>query len=222
MQITVTGFDAFGGLPGNSSEVGVLQLARGGSGWAPGVLDTRVLPTVYSLADQSVRMLLHSDAPDLLLMTGMASSSRAVLIETRARNQDACPEPDNAGEVRLGDQVRRDGPEFYSASIDVRALYGGLRARAIPALISDDAGGFVCNHAFYVACHEIERARLPTQCGFLHLPSMDEDAPEGLATARGWTAAAIVRALRVSINALCPAEEGPPRMHQDNSPRTGN
>jgi pyroglutamyl-peptidase len=222
MRITVTGFDAFGGLPSNSSEVGVLQLAREGSGWAPGVLDTLVLPTVYSLADQSVRILLHSDAPDLLLMTGMASSSQAVLIETRARNLDACPEPDNAGEVRLGNQVRRNGPEFYSANINVPALYRGLRTRAIQALISDDAGGFVCNHAFYVACHEIDRARLPTRCGFLHLPGMDEDAPDGLATACGWTASTIAQALRASINVLCPADDSPPQISQDNGLRTCN
>jgi pyroglutamyl-peptidase len=210
MRITVMAFDAFGGLPSNSSEVAVLELARGGSGWAPGVLDILVLPTVYGLADQSVRGFLHSTAPDLILMTGMASSSRAMLIETRARNLDACPEPDNAGEVRLADQVRRDGPEFYSATIDVLALYRGLRARGIPALISDDAGGFVCNHAFYVTCHEIERAGLPTQCGFLHLPSIDENVTEGLAAEGGWTASALVRALRVCISVLCLAEGSPP------------
>jgi len=212
MRIAVTGFDAFGGLPANSSEVAVLELARGGSSWAPGVLNTLVLPTVYRLADQSLRALLHSDAPDLLLMTGMADSSQVVRIETCARNLDACPEPDNAGEVRLGDQVRRNGPEFYSASIDVRALHRGLRARAIPALISDDAGGFVCNHAFYVACHEIERAGLPTQCGFLHLPSIAAD---------GWTASALAHALRVCISVLCPAEGSSPPRPLRECPRAG-
>ena len=212
MRITVTAFDAFGGLPGNSSEVAALELARGGSGWAPGVLDVLVLPTAYGQADQSLRGLLRSNAPDLLLMTGMASGAQAVCIETRARNLDACPESDNAGEVRLADQVRRDGPEFHSAAIDVLALYRGLRARGIPALISDDAGGFVCNHAFYVACHEIERAGLPTQCGFLHLPSIAAD---------GWTASALAHALRVCISVLCPAEGSSPPRPLRECPRAG-
>ena len=206
MRITVTAFDAFGGLPSNSSEVAALELARGGSGWAPGVLDVLVLPTAYGQADQSLRGLLHSNAPDLLLMTGMASGSQAVRIETRARNLDACPESDNAGELRLAHQVRRDGPEFHSAAIDVLALYRGLRARGIPAFLSDDAGGFVCNHAFYVACHEIERAGLPTQCGFLHLPSIGENVTEGPGAAGSWTASALAHTLRVCISVLCLAE----------------
>jgi pyroglutamyl-peptidase len=210
MRITVTAFDAFGGLTWNSSEVAVVELARRGNGWAPGVLDTLVLPTAYGLADQSMREFLHADAPDLLLMTGMASNSEAVLIETRARNLDACPEPDNTGEVRFANKVRRDSPEFYSATIDVRALYRGLRACGIPVLISDDAGGFVCNHAFYVACHEIARAGLSTRCGFLHLPSIGENVREGLAAAHGWTASALVRSLRVCIKVLCQPEEDPP------------
>ncbi len=203
MLTTVTAFDAFGGLRTNSSEAAVRELARPGGGPGPSDLNTLVLPTTYHLVDHCVRALLQHNVPDLLLMTGMASGTGAVLVETRARNLDACPAPDNAGEVRLADQLRPDGPEFYSATIDVRALYYSLRAHGIPALISDDAGGFVCNHAFYAARHEIELAGLPTRCGFLHLPSINEGvSPEGGAAAARWTTSALVRVLRVCINVL--------------------
>jgi pyroglutamyl-peptidase len=205
MLTTVTAFDTFGGSAANSSEVAVREFARLGGGSTPGHLNTLVLPTTYHLADHCVRALLQHKAPDLLLMMGMASGAGAVLVETRARNLDACPEPDNAGEVRLAEQLRPDGPEFYSATIDVGALYYGLRALGIPALISDDAGGFVCNHAFYVARHEIELAGLPTRCGFVHLPAIDEGAiTDGVAATARWSTSALVRVLRVCINVLVP------------------
>jgi hypothetical protein len=57
MRTTVTAFDAFGGLPANSSEVAVQELAWVGEGSPHVDLDTFVLPTVYGLVDECVRAL---------------------------------------------------------------------------------------------------------------------------------------------------------------------
>jgi pyrrolidone-carboxylate peptidase len=96
----------------------------------------------------SAYALLHADAPDVLLMTGMASEGGVVLIETVACNLDACPAPDNVGDVRLGEQLRPNGPEFYSATIDTAVLCCGLRRLGFPAVVSDDAAGLSATTPF--------------------------------------------------------------------------
>ena len=44
--------------------------------------------------------------------------------------------------------------------------------RAIPAVISNHAGAYVCNHVFYSARHALEQAGQSAPCGFIHLPAL--------------------------------------------------
>ena len=191
MRITVTAFDAFGGLSFNSSEAMLRELAWIRDGIAPAELETLVLPTSYRMVNEPLRALLRPSPPNVLLMTGMAMGVEAVHVETVARNLDACAAPDNTGDVRLNRPIRADGPDYYLATIDARAVCRALTAAGISAVLSSDAGGFVCNHAFYLARDQIAQGRLTTQCGFLHLPGPDN-----------WSAASLLSAVRISVELI--------------------
>ena len=75
--------------------------------------------------------------------------------------------------------------------------------------MSDDAGGFVCNHAFYTALAEADRRRLPTRCGFLHLPRIEERqaAPGSTAAPTGMSADDLVRAVRLCVHVAGSVQE---------------
>jgi pyroglutamyl-peptidase len=205
MHLTVTAFDAFGGLGTNSSEVVVRELGRTWADTVACTLETAVLPTSYALAEGRLRALLgRAPVPDVLLMTGMDAGRRCIQVERRARNLDACPTPDNTGEIRPGGAIRRQGPATHRSTIDPCALAGAVTGAGMPVSMSDDAGGFVCNHAFYVALAETDRLGLPTRCGFLHLPGIEERRAAVIAAAvPGLSAGDLVRAVRLCLQVAC-------------------
>jgi pyroglutamyl-peptidase len=67
-------------------------------------------------------------------------------------------------------------------------MLAALRARGIPAQVSQSAGTFVCNHVFYGLMHELRR-RSGVRGGFIHVPPAGRDGMpldtmvEGLRTA---------------------------------------
>jgi pyroglutamyl-peptidase len=58
----------------------------------------------------------------------------------------------------------------------VDALGAAVRAEGIPAAVSRDAGGFLCNHVFYELMHLIATERPGLRGGFVHVPLLPEQA----------------------------------------------
>lgn len=204
MYVVVTAFNAFANLKTNSSEVAVRQLGRTYKDTMGSGLRTVVLPTAYRLVDENIRALLQPPVPDVLLMSGMSAGAREVRVESVARNYDACAARDNVGDVRRGDRIRVDGPEVYRSTIDPWAVWRALTTLGIPVVVSDDAGGFVCNHASYIAHDEIAQRRLATRCGFLHLPGLDArlSRRKELSARRSWSAQDLSLVLRMCLDML--------------------
>ena len=67
------------------------------------------------------------------------------------------------------------GPAAYFATLPVKAAVAAIEARGIPAYVSQTAGTFVCNHAFYVLQHELA-SRPGVRGGFVHVPFAPEQA----------------------------------------------
>ena len=59
----------------------------------------------------------------------------------------------------------------------VDAIVEALRADGIPAAASRDAGGFLCNHVFYVLMRDLA-GRGGVRGGFVHVPLLPEQALE--------------------------------------------
>jgi pyroglutamyl-peptidase len=49
-------------------------------------------------------------------------------------------------------------------------MSAALDARGIPHVLSENAGGYVCNHTFFRARHEIAESGQEIRCGFVHVP----------------------------------------------------
>ena len=65
------------------------------------------------------------------------------------------------------------GGETTNASLEA--------VRRLPAQFSMSAGTFVCNHAFYGLMHLAAARRNSFRAGFLHVPRLPQQAPDGKA-----------------------------------------
>jgi pyroglutamyl-peptidase len=179
MKILLSGFDPFADMAINSSQAIVQQLEKHWKHGKQVQLTTEILPTVYDAAEERIRSLIREIRPDIILCLGVAEDRSEINLEHRALNCDNETAPDNAGDVRLGQQIA-DGPSSYMSTLPLEEMRNALERDGIPVALSDSAGTYVCNHVFYTALHEVERLNLVAKCGFVHVPVMDERHRHGL------------------------------------------
>ena len=116
-----------------------------------------MLPCAY---DASVKKLVHAIEtlrPDALLMTGQAARRAVVCVERFAQNLDDATAPDNDGVLRRALRISRAAPEWLEATAPVRTIVSAINEAGIPARVSRNAGGFVCNHLYFGALQYLER-----------------------------------------------------------------
>jgi pyroglutamyl-peptidase len=168
MTTLVTGFEPFGGLKANASELVVRALAT----WAePGVI-TAVLPTSYRRAEARIGDLLHAHQPRTVLLLGLDQNTPRIRIEQVALNLDDSHAPDNDGEVRLRRRIIEEAPVGYRSSLPLESLAEVARDLGEDVDFSHDAGAYVCNHVYFTATHLVATELPRTRCGLVHLPAL--------------------------------------------------
>jgi len=166
----VTGFEPFGGAAVNASQKLVEALAADPPAGLE--LTTAVLPVAWARAADELERALESAQPELVVCFGQADGSAHVEIERFALNFD--DGSDDTGETRRA-EIDPEGPIAYRSSLHVDAMVEALRAEGIPAAASRDAGGFLCNHVFYVLMRVLAE-RAAVRGGFVHVPLLPEQA----------------------------------------------
>jgi pyroglutamyl-peptidase len=197
--ILVTGFEPFGGETVNASWEAAKQL----EGWRHHgfTAATCLLPCAY---ESSVKKLIHEIEtlrPAALLMTGQAARRAVVCVERFAHNLDDATAPDNDGDLRRALRISRAAPEWLEASAPAGAIARTMKDAGVPARISRNAGGFVCNHLYFGALQYLSEKRLAIPAIFIHLPVTPEQTRPG-ASATRMTPAKAAEALRVAAAAM--------------------
>jgi len=174
LTILLTGFEPFAGAADNPSRRAVLALAAAPP---PGTrIVAAILPVRYASAAEALRAAVLAHRPDVLIATGLAGGRAEISVERVAINVDDAGLADNDGTQHIDTPVVAGGPAAYFATLPIKAVASAIRAAGIPALVSQTAGTFLCNHVFYVACH-LAATELPAmRAGFLHLPWLPEQA----------------------------------------------
>jgi pyroglutamyl-peptidase len=175
--VLVTGFEPFGGSDVNTSQ----QIAD--------ALGGVVLPVSYARAADALRGAVRAADPEVVICFGQADR-QAISVERFALNFDGSESADNDGVVSSA-EIDPGGPVAYRSTLPVDEIVAALRAEDIPAEVSRDAGGFLCNRVFYVLMQLLEEERPGTAGGFVHVP---EEIPLDL----------LVRAARVIVT-VCAA-----------------
>lgn len=168
--ILLTGFEPFGDIKVNPSQLLVEEFGNSLPGFPDVRIQAEILPCRFREAGERVISLLHTHNPDIMVSLGVAVRDAQVSLERIARNIDHNSMPDNAGVVLQGVPIVQGGPATYESTLPLTAMLHALREHQIPSVISEDAGTYVCNHIFYVSRHQIALEKLKTRCGFIHVP----------------------------------------------------
>jgi pyroglutamyl-peptidase len=168
MKALITGFEAFGGAAANPSAEIAARLAQIAPPAPLDTIESVVLPTVYQEAARHVREALAKSQPDLVVMFGLAARADRYRLERFAVNVADSPDPDNAGSILAGEPVVGSGPAAYRSGLDVAAI--AARCAGHGPSVSNHAGTFVCNYAYFTVLHEIAVAGAATQALFVHVP----------------------------------------------------
>ncbi len=166
--ILLTGFEPFGGLPTNPTQDLVWQLASRPSHW--GRLHTAVLPVAYATTHTQISTLLATHTPDLVLCLGLAQAATTLRFEHLAHNSITAAAADNSGEVRQCPNIHPDAPASYPSTMPTARLSSTLAAAGFPLEHAQDAGGYLCNYAYFAALHTLAQQQSSAWCGFLHVP----------------------------------------------------
>lgn len=184
MSLLVTGFEPFGGDPGNPSGDAALLLNGDVIGGQP--VHGHCLPCVFASAPQQLRDLVDRLRPALVLCLGLAASRRGFHPERVAINLIDARIADNAGAQPVDLPVHPAGPPAAFSTLPVKRMAAALRAAGLEAQVSYSAGTFVCNQVF----HALMSMPVP-RAGFLHVGG-DLDAATVVAGVRVALAAALV------------------------------
>ncbi|SDD10744.1 pyroglutamyl-peptidase I . Cysteine peptidase. MEROPS family C15 [Cupriavidus sp. YR651] len=173
--VLLTGFEPFENEPVNPSWEAVRALD--GQQVGDAVIVARQLPCVFGAAIDAMAALLETLKPALVIAVGQAGGRTEMSIERVAINVDDARIADNAGAQPIDTTIAGDGPAAYFATLPIKAIVRDLRAAGVPAMVSQTAGTFVCNHVFYGLMHAIARQGLAaTRGGFIHIPYLPEQA----------------------------------------------
>ena len=175
MRYLITGFEPFGGESINSSqetvnavasdEFGDIEIVRG------------LLPVSFKRSGIAMCGLIDETEPDVVIMLGQSGKSDRVKIERIAVNLMDAKKPDNDGYTPDEDCIVSDGPSAYFSSLPVKHLQHHLVENGIPADISNSAGLYVCNTAYFNALHHISILGKEIKAVFVHLPKISEQRP---------------------------------------------
>ena len=165
--ILVTGFGPFPGAPVNPTEALMTTLSRERLPRANIV--THVFPTSYAAVDEELPALLRRYRPSALLMFGLAAATPYLRIETWARNAVSLTE-DVSGAVPALRLIAPGGAPSLRLPTLSRALLAAARRARVPAIVSRDAGDYLCNYLCWRAALAARRRGGPRLAAFIHVP----------------------------------------------------
>lgn len=160
--ILVTGFGPFPGAPYNPTAALVVRLTR--RRWPNLCLIGHVFPTEYAAVDRDLPKLIEKHRPDALLMFGLHGRAHTLRVETLARN--AIGQHRDAGGGYASARAILPSASHMKMAAPAERLARAARRTHVPAVISRNAGSYLCNYLCWRAT-DITRPRL---AAFVHVP----------------------------------------------------
>jgi pyroglutamyl-peptidase len=175
VNVLLTAFEPFDGSGLNSSLEGCRRFLERWEGEY--ALRFLVLPVEYGPDVERVEAALAEWPAEVVLHTGQACGSPALRLERRGRNRRYRRGPTDPPDARI--PILADGPEEVLSTLPVDRLVSRLVESGLPAVVTEDAGVYLCNHALYRSLLRERGAERPRSVGFLHVPSLPEQVGPG-------------------------------------------
>ena len=195
--ILLTGFEPFGGSKINPSIEACTPLdGREYNGYRIKVVE---IPLRFHEVRPSLLKAIKKTGPSAVICTGQAGSSM-IRLERVAINVADARIAYNCGKQPVDELIVEDGPVAYFSTLPLRNMLAAIEEEKVPATISNSAGTFGCNHIFYDLMHYIEENALGIPGGFIHVPSLPEQAMKKLGPSMSLDL--IVRALDAAVKVI--------------------
>lgn len=162
-RMLLTAFEPYESWPENSSWLTMVELTRDLP--ARPHVTTRRYPVDYKRLHEHLTQDL-AQGFDFVVHLGQSPGSSSIHLETMALNVAT----DASDAATAGRYLVPDGPLAYRTAMPVEDYCQALRQAGFPARLSFHAGTYLCNAAFYLSHHIIEKDELSTQALFVHLP----------------------------------------------------
>ncbi|MEQ1696785.1 MAG: pyroglutamyl-peptidase I [Hyphomicrobiaceae bacterium] len=165
-SVLLTGFGPFPGVALNATGVLVPRLAREARRRFSGVAVHRaILPTEWGRGPARARAAYERAAADISIHFGVSGRAQGFVIERLSENV-CLQSKDGAGKLPPLEVLDVGGPERRAVTLPVAAILAKLKAMALPAAASDDAGSYLCNAVLYQSL-----GLKSGLAGFVHLPA---------------------------------------------------
>lgn len=169
--VLLTGFGPFPGVSVNASAILAGRLSERLRARHPAFeVVTAVLPVEWETVGAHIAALLTQHRPSLALHFGVSHNAQGFVFETRAAN--ACRlAADAQGSWPAAGSVDAAGPQYRTVGLPAETIVSRLTGLGLPAELSDDAGGYLCNALLYksLGCEQARHGRL--KAGFVHIPT---------------------------------------------------
>jgi pyroglutamyl-peptidase len=201
LTVLLTGFGPFPGAPFNPTTALAERLAaRRRPAFADIERVAHVFQTSYAAVERELPALIKRVRPDVVLLFGVATRSKYLRIETRARNARSPLFPDVAGERPSGALIDLGEPVTRSGRAPQRALLAAVRAQRLPVRLSHSAGRYLCNFAYWRALALTGGSSAPL-VQFIHAPMVRRE-PMRPAAQRRLTSGDLMRAGEAALTVL--------------------
>ncbi|MEQ8823587.1 MAG: pyroglutamyl-peptidase I [Filomicrobium sp.] len=166
-KVLLTGFGPFPGVPENATAILVPAIATRAAELFPDVqFETSILPVEWDAGPTKARQLLAAVEPDVVLHFGVSDRADEFHVETVAHN--AClAAVDACGALPASDLLDARASETLAVTLPTDAMVERLRQCSLPAELSNDAGGYLCNAVLFSS---LAAAKPHQRIGFIHVP----------------------------------------------------
>lgn len=174
MKLLLTGFEPFGGSEVNPSEEVVKALSK--HRLSAVELHTTILPVDKEAGPAKLIQNFEETQPEAVVCLGEAGGRMVICIERIAINLMDYRVEDNAGNLIKNQPIVLNGSAAFFCTLPVQAIVEGLKEAGVPARLSLSAGAFLCNQVIYTLLHYMDIHNMEIPAGFIHLPSLPEQA----------------------------------------------
>ena len=161
MRILLTAFEPFGGAETNITQSILSLLPDSLADWA---IEKVCLPVSFKCAPIVLREAIMTYSPDLVIMLGQCPAGENIRLERFAINMMDSTKADNDGYIPNEETIYADQPLALQIPLFVKALAISCAKTGLPVVVSNSAGLYVCNRAYY------EALCLHQQAIFVHVP----------------------------------------------------
>lgn len=166
MKILLTGFEPFGNLNSNSSWEVASKIAH--HHFENHTICVEQLPVSFNRVGDVLWDAIQTHHPDFVLMLGQSGGAEKIKLERVALNMMDANKSDNDGFMPSELSIDKSGENAYFTNVHIKEILAEIEKYAIPSIISNSCGLYVCNCTYYKALSYCTDKGI--KCMFVHLP----------------------------------------------------